>query len=76
MQSLKIPIIKSGWLYLWLFVMVIGFVSEHKGSLNNIESANLSIWPKVNATKGNESKLIRLLDLNLDIAPSFMGLTL
>lgn len=67
MQSAKIPIIKTGWFYLWLIFMVAGIWGEHHGYLDPLESTNLMLWSKTDRANTVQSKVVRVLDISFDL---------
>ncbi len=66
MQSPKVPIKKTGWFYLWLGLMALAIWTDHQGYLDPLETSNLRLWSKTDRANADQSKLVRLIDINFD----------
>jgi len=64
MQSPKIPIRKTGWFYLWFFLMLVSIASEHLGYFDVIDQFNHTIWLETGVASDNLSKFIESTDLS------------
>jgi len=60
-----LPVLKSGWFYLWIAAIVFILYGNQFGYLRFLESVNLQLWSSHSAAN-HPSKLKRIIDIQFD----------
>jgi hypothetical protein len=66
MLTTNLPIKQSGWLYLWVGVLVLLFWLDHNNRFDWFESANLAAWSNDKHPNSDRLELVRVTDLVLN----------